>query len=88
VVDGQLLGDHAAHRLADDVGGLDLERVQELSDVVGQIRNLVGQPGLPLGRQPHVTVVEQDDSEALHDEQAPEVRVPGRQLAALPGDKE
>ena len=46
VLDGDGLGDHPAHRRADDVGGVDAERVEEADAVGGH----VGQPVRHLDR--------------------------------------
>ncbi len=48
VLDGHGLGDHAAHRHADHVGGLHLERIEQ-TDRVGRH---VGEPILGLDRAP------------------------------------
>ena len=45
MADGERLGDHPAHRHADDVGPLDAEVVEQTGGVVGHVGELVGRLG-------------------------------------------
>ena len=51
VLDGDGLGDHPAHRRADDVGRVDAERVEQADGVGGHVGEAVGDlDGLALRR--------------------------------------
>ena len=60
--EGELLGDRAAHRDPDDVGALDLERVEQAERVAGHVGDREGQLGP--ARAAHAAVVEDDAVEA------------------------
>jgi hypothetical protein len=58
----KLLGDHAAHRDADDVGALKLQRVEQAGGVGGEVGDRERKLGL--AREPHAAVVEDEGVEA------------------------
>ena len=62
VVKRQLLGDHPAHRDADDVSGVQLQRVEQTGAVGGEVGDRERQLGLT--RVPHAAIVEDDHLEA------------------------
>jgi hypothetical protein len=103
VLEGDRLGDHPAHRRADDVRLLDAEGVEHahrvgrhVAERVARARRVAGEGGgevghgavLDLRRQADVAVVVDDDVEAAVGEQLPEVGVPGDQLRAEPHDEQ
>jgi hypothetical protein len=99
---GERLGDHPAHRRADDVCGLDAEAVEQPGGVVGHVLQTVGgrraaheqlrerrrRRILEMRRAADVTVVEADDVEALADELGAEVLVPGDHLGTQAHDQQ
>ena len=52
VLDGDRLGDHPAHRRADDVGGVDAEVVEQADGVVGHVGEQVGRGDVLARRSP------------------------------------
>ena len=99
---GQGLGDHPAHRDPHDVGGGELERVEQARGVGGHVAegvlagteaaghelpDLRGAAG-EVGRVPGIAVVEAHHVEAPLHELGAEVRVPSHHLHAQPHDQE
>ena len=96
------LGDHPAHRGADDVRRLDPEVVEEPGRVVGHVVERVGEAVAGAeehrqpprrrrqqpAREPRVAVVEPDHPEPALGEQLAEPVVPGDQLHAEPHDQD
>ena len=100
---GEGLGDHAAHRYADDVGALDPEVVEQADRVVGHVGERVGgtadAPGDELasgrrrrigevGRPAAVAVVEADHVEAALGEPLAELARASRPAGAEPDDEQ
>jgi len=80
----QLLGDHSAHRHADDMDSLDAERVQQARSVVGHLLDRV-RPGR-LGAAADATVVEHDRAVALGE--VGDLVEPRRGVGGEPHDQE
>ena len=80
----QLLGDHAAHRHADDVGARDPHGVEEAGRVVGHVVHGVraGRSGAP----PHTPVVEGD--RAIAAGEVGNLEQPGTRVGGEPHDEE
>src|SRR5690606_21492256 len=95
VLDGERLGDHAAHRGAHHVRGLPAERVHQPGRVLGHVLQEVGRgPAgsggarvVEMGRQARVAVVEPDDVVPLLRELCAEPVVPVDELGAQPHDQ-
>ena len=78
----QLLGDHPAHRDADDVGALDLERVEQRQRVAGHVGDRERQLGP--AREPHAAVVEDDARRSSRSSAARNAPPQARWVALIP----